>query len=176
MSLSLQTREAAADDAGSIAEIYNQGIEERTATFETEKRTASSVIEWIGGAYPVVVADHGGDVIAFAKTSPYSARKCYSGIAEFSVYVKREFRRKGAGRSTMKKLIEESEKKGFWKLLSRIFIENTGSRKLLSELGFREVGIYHNHGMLDGEWRDVVIVEYLIEKNIEKMSYEYRNP
>jgi phosphinothricin acetyltransferase len=51
---------------------------------------------------------------------------------------------------------------GFWKLVSRVFVENTASRSLLRSLGFREVGIYERHGQLDGVWRDVVIVEKLL--------------
>jgi phosphinothricin acetyltransferase len=60
-------------------------------------------------------------------------------------------------------LIDESRKRGMWKLLSRVFLENTQSLKLLRALGFREVGVYKKHARLDGDWRDVVIVEYLID-------------
>ena len=67
----------------------------------------------------------------------------------------------------MEALIEAAEKAGFWKLLSRIFVENTASRALVKSVGFREVGVYEKHAQLDGVWRDVVIVELLIEGNIE---------
>ncbi len=50
-------------------------------------------------------------------------------------------------------------KLGFWKLVSRIFVDNAASRGLMASLGFREVGIYEKHAQLGGEWRDVVIVE-----------------
>jgi hypothetical protein len=53
-----------------------------------------------------------------------------------------------------------------WKLISRVFTDNTGSRALVRSLGFREVGIYEKHGYLDGVWRDVVIVERLIPANL----------
>lgn len=62
----------------------------------------------------------------------------------------------------MEALFEAAEAAGFWKLVSRIFIENTPSRELCRALGFREVGIYRRHGKLDGVWRDVVIVECLL--------------
>ena len=65
----------------------------------------------------------------------------------------------------MNALIEAARAAGFWKLLSRVFVENVASRNLLRSLGFREVGIYEKHGRLDGAWRDVVIVERLIEAN-----------
>ena len=66
----------------------------------------------------------------------------------------------------MEALIAESEQAGLWKLVSRVFVENAASRSLLLSLGFREVGIYEKHGKLDGVWRDVVIVERLIEANV----------
>ena len=101
-------------------------------------------------------------VVAFASTSQYRARECYAGVAETSVYVARAYRRKGAGRMALEALIDAAQEAGFWKLLSRVFPENVASRGLIRELGFREVGTYEKHGKLDGQWRDVVIVERLI--------------
>jgi phosphinothricin acetyltransferase len=82
------------------------------------------------------------------------------------VYVERAERGRGAGRLAMDALIAAAEEAGFWKLLSRVFTENTASRTLLRSLGFREVGIYEKHGQLDGVWRDVVIVERIIPRNL----------
>lgn len=162
----METRLATAADAVAIAEIYNQGIVERAATFETRLRTADDVRGWFTAAYPIVVVVEADEVIAFASTSLYRTRDCYSGIAEFSVYVARDKRRRGAGRAAMRALLREAQACGFWKLLSRVFVENTASRALMRDLGFREVGIYAKHGKLDGQWRDVVIVEYVIEENL----------
>ncbi len=162
----METRLATSADAVAIAEIYNQGIADRVATFETRPRTVEDVRGWFTVAYPIVVVAEDGKVIAFASTSLYRTRECYSGIAEFSVYVARAKRRRGVGRLAMQALLQEAQRCGFWKLLSRIFIENTASRALMRDLGFREVGIYHKHGKLDGRWRDVVIVEYVIEANL----------
>jgi phosphinothricin acetyltransferase len=76
--------------------------------------------------------------------------------------VDRAFRRHGAGRMALEALIAAAAVAGFRKLVSRIFLENTASRRLVASLGFREVGIYEKHGQLDGVWRDVAIVEKLI--------------
>lgn len=162
----METRLATIEDAEAMVEIYNQGIAGRTATFETRLRTADEVRGWFTPVYPIVVVVEDGAVIAFASTSLYRARECYAGIAEFSVYVARAQRRRGAGRLAMQALLQEAQRRKFWKLLSRIFVENTASRKLMRDLGFREVGIYHQHGKLDGRWRDVVIVEYVMEANL----------
>ncbi len=163
----METRLAATADAVTIAEIYNQGIADRTATFETRLRTADEVRGWFTSDHPMVVVVESGEIIAFAATSTYRPRECYSGIAEFSVYVARNRRRRGAGRIAMQALLQEARRRGFWKLLSRIFVENTASRALMRDLGFREVGVYYKHGKLDGQWRDVVIVELMIEENLK---------
>ena len=117
---------------------------------------------WLGRRFPVVVVEAEGEVVAFASTSEYRPRECYAGIAEFSVYVAREHRGRGAGRAGDDALIEAARRAGFWKLVSRVFIENLASRALLREVGFREVGIYERHARIGETWKDVVIVERLL--------------
>ncbi len=155
-------RRATVSDARSIAHIYNQGIADRIATFETEPRSPEMIAAWFDDDHPVVVVEANGEVVAFASTSSYRPRACYRGIAEFSVYVDRRHRGKGYGSLSMGGLFEEARKAGLNKLVSRVFIENSASRTLLRKLEFREVGIYERHGQLDGVWRDVVIVEKLL--------------
>jgi L-amino acid N-acyltransferase YncA len=159
-------RPARLEDAEAIARIYNEGISDRVATFETRLRTADEVRPWLAGMHPVVVVELEGAVIAFAATSAYRLRECYAGIAEASLYVTRSARGHGAGRKALTALIEAAAQAGYWKLVSRVFVENDASRTLCRKLGFREVGIYQKHARLDGEWRDVVIVERLISPNL----------
>jgi len=158
----MNARPAVAADAGAICAIYNAGIAERVATFETEPRTPEQIMAWLGGVHPTVVVEDGAAVVAFASTSAYRSRACYAGVAEFSVYVAPAARGRGAGRLAMEALLQAAEKAGFWKLVSRVFVENEASRSLLRSQGFREVGVYEKHGQLDGRWRDVVIVEKLL--------------
>lgn len=156
-------RAARIDDAAAIAAIYNEGIADRVATFETQPRSAEQVTRWFDGRHPIIVVEGGdGAVLAFAASSNYRERECYAGIAEFSVYVARQHRGKGAGRLAMAALIDAATTAGFWKLVSRIFLQNTASLALMARMGFRRVGVYCRHGMLDGEWRDCVIVERLL--------------
>lgn len=161
----VRARAATPADAAVIARIYNQGIEDRVATFETRHRSAEDVAAWFDGVHPTVVVDAEGEVVAFASTSTYRPRECYAGIAEFSVYVAREARGRGAGRVAMVALLDAAEAAGFHKLVSRVFPENVASLALLRSVGFREVGVYEKHARLDGAWRDVVIVERLIPAN-----------
>jgi L-amino acid N-acyltransferase YncA len=162
--MTLTTRLADAPDADAIARIYNEGIADRIATFETRDRTAHEVVAWLNGLHPVVVVETLGDgIVGFGATFPYGSRDCYAGVAEFSVYVARHARGRGIGRAAMHALIAAARGRGFWKLVSRVFPENTASRRLLASVGFREVGTYVNHARLDGVWRDVIIVERLLD-------------
>jgi L-amino acid N-acyltransferase YncA len=158
----MNTRPATFNDASVIARIYNQGIEDRVATFETRPRSDEDIAKWFDGVHPVIVAEERGEVIAFAATSTYRPRECYAGIAECSVYVERGARRKGAGRMVLTALEDAARAAGFHKLVSRVFPENSASLRMLDSLGWRQVGIYRRHGQLDGVWRDVVIVEKLL--------------
>jgi phosphinothricin acetyltransferase len=162
----MRVRAFEAADAGRVAEIYNQGIADRNATFETEPRSAERLSEEFAagtGRFPVVVVERDGTILAAAWASQYRPRSAYGGVAEFSVYVAREERGRGAGRLALGGLLEAAQERGFWKLVSRIFPENIASRRLCQSLGFREVGVYRRHGKLDGAWRDCVIVERLLE-------------
>jgi phosphinothricin acetyltransferase len=158
-------RLAVASDAEAIARIYNEGIDDRLATFETEHRTAAYIASQLadkGDRYPTVVVERAGRVVAWAGAGPYRSRPCYAGVAEHSVYVARDARRAGAGRAALDALCRAYEQRGFWKILSRIFSENVASIALHERVGFRVVGVYRRHGRLDGRWRDCVIVERLL--------------
>jgi L-amino acid N-acyltransferase YncA len=162
-----KTRPAAPTDAAAIAAIYNQGIVDRIATFETEPRAAREITEWFTGHQLLIVAEGAGtEPVAFAASFPYSPRPCYAGVGEFSVYVRREYRGHGAGRAVLAALIEAAAAQGMHKLTSRVFPENTASRALLKGLGFDEIGTHRRHGQLDGRWRDCVIVERLLDRGI----------
>jgi L-amino acid N-acyltransferase YncA len=163
-------RPAKPDDAPAIARIYNEGIIDRVATFETRLRTAEEVRAWFNGAHPVVAVEREGEILAFAATSSYRPRECYAGIAEVSLYVARSARGRGIGGLAMAALIDAARQAGYWKLLSRVFVENHASRNLIRKFGFREVGVYEKHGKLDGVWRDVVIVERLIPENLKPVG------
>jgi L-amino acid N-acyltransferase YncA len=154
-------------DAAAIAAIYNQGIEERGATFETALRTADDILARLDDErFPTLVAEDRGEVLGWAALSSYRPRLCYEGIAEFSIYLERAARGRGIGRRLLTSLIEVAAERGYWKLVSRVFPFNTASRALCGACGFREVGVYEKHARLDGEWRDVVVVERLIPENL----------
>jgi L-amino acid N-acyltransferase YncA len=164
--LIIRTAERA--DLHAITAIYNQGIAERNATFETIERRVDDLVARVADArHPLLVAaDRNDHVVGWAGLDAYRARACYAGIAEFSIYLDRNARGHGVGRRLLGALIDEARTRGFWKLVSRVFPSNTASRSLCRACGFREVGIYEKHAQLDGRWLDVVIVERVIPENL----------
>jgi phosphinothricin acetyltransferase len=169
----LAVRAAELRDAAAIADIYNQGIRARIATFESEERSVEERERWLAAHdehHPCLVAvdTEQDQVVGWVSADGYRSRACYRGIAEFSVYVHEDWRHHGVGYTLMEAFIPAAEEAGLWKLVSRIFPENMASRTLCRRVGFREVGIYEKHATLDGVWKDVVIVERLLQRNIEK--------
>jgi L-amino acid N-acyltransferase YncA len=165
--MSLLIRQAELRDAAAIAGIYNQGIADRGATFETEPRSVDDIKARLSDhvRFPTLIAEDAGTVIGWAGLSIYRPRACYAGVAEFSIYLERAARGRGAGKTLLNALVETAREYGYWKLVSRIFPFNTASRALCRACGFREVGVYEKHACLDGHWMDVVIVERLIPEN-----------
>jgi L-amino acid N-acyltransferase YncA len=163
MDPSTSVRRARSRDCEAVARIYNEGIAERRFTFETDARSAAGIEDWLRSpGHPVLVVEHGGAVVGWARISPYSARPCYAGVGEGSIYVLASERGRGLGSALAEALIREAERAGFYKLLGKLFADNEASRRLVARHGFREVGIHVRHGRIDGDWRDVLVVERLL--------------
>jgi L-amino acid N-acyltransferase YncA len=166
--VTLEIRPAVPTDAPRVTAIYNAGIRARIATFETRERDEKDILEWFAQpSYPFLVATQDSEVLGWIRASSYRARDCYAGIAEYSVYVAPEAVGKRVGDALMTAFLPALETEGFWKVLSRIFPENSASRSLCQRHGFREVGVYERHAKLDGMWKDVVIVERLLGTALE---------
>ena len=157
-------RPARPEDRAAIAAIYTSGIEGRGATFETQPKTAGDVESWLADAerFPVVVADEGGEVLGWARVTHYADTCAYQGVGELQIYVAPEAQGRGVGAALIDGIAAAAEGAGYWKLIGKLFPENEPSRALLRRRGFRDVGVHHRHGRLDGEWRDVLVVERLL--------------
>jgi L-amino acid N-acyltransferase YncA len=156
-------RAATPADAEAIAALYNQGIAERQATFETRPRAPEEVAAWFELDLPFLAAeDDGGRVVGFARVSAYSDRCVYEGVGEHGVYVDARARGRGVGRQLLEEVAREAERRGMYKLTSRIFTTNAASLAAHRAAGFEQVGVQRRHGRLDGEWKDCVLVERLL--------------
>jgi L-amino acid N-acyltransferase YncA len=181
--LDYRIRPATRADAEAICRIYNQGIEDRLATLETELRTPDERRQWLANRserHPVIVAEP-TDPATFSASPPtslpehappapvawgslnvFNARPAYRHVADFSVYVEREWRGKGVGRVLLTRLVELGRELGYHKLVLSAFPFNTAGVALYERLGFRTVGVYREQGLLDGKWVDTIIMERLL--------------
>ena len=160
---SIDVRNAEPRDAEAVAAIYNHGIAERQATFETRARRANEIAGWLEEGRPFLVAvDEDEKVLGFARVSAYSLRRAYAGVGEHAVYVGPHARRRGVGVKLLDALAQASENAGYYKLTSRVFTTNEASLKLHRAAGFTEVGVQRRHGRLEGEWKDTILVERLL--------------
>jgi len=159
----ISIRAAEPEDAEAIARIFNEGIAERVATFETHPKDAEEMRALIAGGALTLVAECTGEAAAFAKDGPYDdPSHYYSGVGEATMYVRRDARRTGVGGSLLRALAAEAERRGYHKLVGKIFTTNEPSIALVRSLGWNEVGVHRRHGRLDGEWKDVLVVERLL--------------
>jgi L-amino acid N-acyltransferase YncA len=146
------------DDWPAVAEIYREGIATRQATFETEVPEWNA---WDEAHLPEhrLVARLGQEVVGWAALMPVSRRAVYAGVADLSVYVAAAARGRGVGRALLEALVDSARAGGLWTLQAGVFPENGASLALHRSLGFRQVGVRERIGRLDGEWRDVVLLE-----------------
>ena len=164
----LKIRAARIDDAKEIARIYNQGVQDRAATFENAYVTPEERYLWLVARpekYPVLVAEVKHTLMGWASLTPYSPRHCYDGIAELSLYIDRSLRGHGVGQELMKAMQNIAREKGYHKLIGRVMADNEPARKLCQLMGWKEVGVHEKHGKLGGDWHDLVLVEYPIAEN-----------
>ena len=151
-------RELADADWDAVRRIYAEGIATGNATFETEvPRRESLDAKWIPGHRWVAEID--GRVAGWGAATPVSARECYAGVAETSLYVGNGFRGLGVGKALLHKQVSAADAGGLWTLQTSIFPENEASIALHRAAGFRVVGTRERIALHHGVWRDTVLLE-----------------
>ncbi|MGW8427936.1 arsinothricin resistance N-acetyltransferase ArsN1 family A [Peribacillus simplex] len=158
-------REAIETDLNSVKDIYNQGIEDRIATLETETKDQAYMEEWFAkhsGRYKVIVAEQDGEIVGWASLNQYNSRDAYKGVADLSVYISRDHRGKGIGGLLLQSIEKLAEENDFNKIVLFTFSFNQMGQGLYSKRGYREVGVFKNQGILDGEFVDVMAMEKLL--------------
>ena len=147
-------------DYEKVANIYQQGIDSKQCTFETEVPTWDSFDQGHLQHPRLVAVDEQGEVCGFIVLSLMSSRRCFRGVAEISIYLDRAYKGQGIGRTLMNEMITQSEEAGIWSLFSGIFPENKASIALHQRCGFREIGYREKMGESeDGTFRDVIFFE-----------------
>ncbi|ARU61357.1 GNAT family N-acetyltransferase [Tumebacillus avium] len=159
-------RRATAADLEHILRIYNQGIEDRIATLETEPKTLDYMLHWFTQReerYFVLIAETAqGEIAGWASVNPYSPRLAYRGVADLSIYIDRAFRGHGIGKLLLAELESQARAAQFHKIVLFTFPFNALGQSLYRKAGFREVGVFHNQGQLDGKFVDVMAMEKLL--------------
>ena len=158
-------RPATAGDAEAICRVYNQGIEDRIATLETELRTPEERRQWLaarGPRHPVYVAEAEEMIVGWSSLNVYNPRPAYQYVADFSIYIERGWRGKGVGRRLLEHLIEQARALGYHKMMLSAFPFNASGVALYERMGFTRAGVFHEMGQLDGRWVDTLIMEKLL--------------
>ncbi len=161
----ISIRPATMADAEAICAIYNQGIEDRIATLETELRTPEERRQWLGARgprHPVIVAEAEGRVVGWGCLNPFNPRRAYDHVADLSVYVERGWRGRGVGRRLLDRLVTLAREIGYHKMVLAALPFNQAGVALYERCGFARVGVYREQGMLDGRWVDVLLMEKVL--------------
>lgn len=161
----MEVRRATEQDVSEITTIYNEGIEDRNATLETETKTDKYVMEWLfqrDKRYSVILLEENSQTVGWASINPYSHRCAYKGVGELSIYIKREYRGKGLGKKLLTSLENIGKQSGFYKFILFTFPFNNLGQGLYRRLGYREVGVFEKQGILDGKYVDIMVMEKLI--------------
>ncbi|AZS84551.1 N-acetyltransferase family protein [Streptomyces griseoviridis] len=146
------------EHAGQVLAIYQLGIDEGDATFETTAPTWEAFDSSKLPDHRLVALDD-GRVLGWAAVVPVSDRCAYAGVVEHSVYVHPEARGRGTGLALLTALVASTEAAGTWTIQSGVFPENTISLALHQRAGFRVIGTRERIGQHNGQWRDVVLIE-----------------
>jgi phosphinothricin acetyltransferase len=161
-----RVRRARPEDAEAIAGIYNHYILHSTATFHTEPVDAAERAEWMaerGDAYPTMVAEEAGDVVAWGALSQYKSRPAWAPTVEVAIYVEPQHTGKGIGPRLMADLLAAARRSGYHSAVSQIVGDNEPSLTLAERAGFSEVGRLREAGVKFGRRLDVVIMQVMLD-------------
>ncbi|HEY6327673.1 MAG TPA: arsinothricin resistance N-acetyltransferase ArsN1 family A [Candidatus Cybelea sp.] len=162
---SLTVRRAATRDLEAIRRIYNEAIEDRVATLDVAPKSPAEIDAWWrdhDDCYAVIVAIESGMIVGWASLNRFSHRCAHAAIADLSVYVARAHRGRGVGAELLRRLEGEARAGGFHKIVLHALDSNELGKRLYRKCGFREVGVFEQHGVIDGGFADVVAMEKLL--------------
>ncbi|KAB2590391.1 GNAT family N-acetyltransferase [Streptomyces arboris] len=148
-----------AGHADEVIAIYQAGVDEGNATFETVAPTWQQFDAAKLPEHRFAALDEGGRVLGWVAATKVSDRCAYAGVVEHSVYVHPDARGRGIASALLRALVESTEAAGIWTIQSGIFPENSASLAVHARAGFRVIGTRERVGRHHGVWRDTVLVE-----------------
>lgn len=157
--MNYELREMLPNDEKRVLEIFKQGINGGIATFETELPTPEAWNMEYFNDCRWVLENESNEIVGWCALRPVSKRECFKGVAEVNIYFDNMYQGKGLGSVLLKKMILDSESHGFWTLQANIFPENEISIRFHQKNGFRTVGVRKKIGKLNGQWKDLILME-----------------
>lgn len=162
-------RAALESDIPALLEIYNSEVEQGAATLDLNPRTLGEWREWFFAhqtdAHFILVAEENGSVAGYASLSEYRQKEAFSSTAELSVYIDRDFRRRGAASALMEAVLAKARGCGkLHSVVSVITAGNEASERLHAKFGFTFCGTLHEVGFKHGKFRDIDNFELIIDK------------
>lgn len=161
-----EIRDALPEDAPVIASIYNESIVARDSTMQLEQiatSTAEAWIEELGQREAILVVEGEDEVVGYGMLKRYSDRGGYRFAAETSVYLRRAYTGIGLGSQLQATLIERGRDYGYHHLAAKLWAANERSRALHQKFGYDLVGIQREVGYVEGQWRDVAILQKVLD-------------
>ncbi|GAB4340198.1 MAG: arsinothricin resistance N-acetyltransferase ArsN1 [Candidatus Abyssubacteria bacterium] len=159
----LRVREAVLHDIQRITEIHNQGIVDRESVLDITPYPLNQRLVWfknLSEREAVIVAEVNGCVVGFSALQPYSHDDVYAHVGVATVWVEKDFRGRGIGRSLARKTFSTAKKRGYRKLMFFAYCFNREKMGFYRKLGYEEVGIFKRHAKIGKRLADVLAMEY----------------
>ncbi|MCT1905016.1 GNAT family N-acetyltransferase [Oceanobacillus sojae] len=160
-------REATPEDLAGILDIYNDAILHTTAVYTYKPQTLANRQEWykqkMDAGYPILVSEQNGKVAGFATFGPFRVWPAYKYSIEHSVYVDKEYRKKGIASSLMKEIIAVAREREYKTMVAGVDAANEKSIAMHKKFGFVHAGTIKNAGFKFNQWRDLAF--YQLELN-----------
>lgn len=153
-------RTATTDDAADIARIYAPFVTDTAISFEETPPDAQEIagrIEKTLCAYPYLVAELNGRVVAYAYASQYRPRHAYRFTAEVTVYSVPEGRGQGLAARLYQEILNTLRETGFHTAIAIITLPNDKSVAFHERLGFKHLGTVEQVGYKFERWHSTGI-------------------
>ena len=170
-------RRARRSDADAINDIFNQAVTEGESDLDIDVKDTEYRRQWLAyhnRRHPVYVGELEGRVVCWVALSPYSGHYAYDGVAELEMYVAPQYRHQGLGGLLLKFIEQQAMNLGYYKIVLSVYAANLQALHAYRRAGYRDVGVFRNHGYRKGKLYDMVFMERLLPVDMEALNRYYR--